>query len=195
MSRSGIDGSGEDAIAYGWFMLLVFLILGAFSYLCITALYNGILAPANADISAGMTSEQTKNALAFNRDIAMYMPVFMLLGAFVWAMVRGIGGSGATYQSFYTGWVIFILCCITGMLMAFAGGMLIDRLYGTLDDQGYIQGDKISAEWATAQGDTMWWFINLFYFLCYMVPCLGGAVFIQGIAKRTTGSQYMRSGY
>jgi len=184
--------SNDDAVAYGWFMLLVFLILGAFSYLCVITLYNGIITPANADIASGMTSEQTKNALFFNRDIAMYMPVFMLIGAFIWAMVRGIGGSGATYQSFYTGWVIFILCCIVGFLMSFAGGMLIDRLYTNLDDQGYIQGPKISTEWATAQGETMWWFINLFYFLCYMVPCLGGAVFFQGIAKRTSGSQYIR---
>lgn len=182
----------EDAVSYGWFMLLVFLILGAFSYFCIIALYNGVIAPANDDITEGLMSKQTKDALTFNRDLAMYLPVFMLIGAFVWAMVRGIGGSGATYQSFYTGYVIFVMCCIVGFLMAFAGGMLIDRLYITLDDQGYIQGDKIPESWGDIQGETMFWFINAFYFLCYMVPMLGGGVYIQGIAKRTSGSQYLR---
>jgi hypothetical protein len=76
--------------------------------------------------------------------------------------------------------------------MAFAGGMLIDRLYMTLDEEGYIHGDKLSAKWGNIQEDTMFWFINAFYFLCYMVPFLGGGVFVQSIAKRTSGSQYIR---
>lgn len=186
--------ANEDAVSYGWFMLLVFLVLGAFSYLCVIALYNGVIGVANVNIGDGLTSEQTKNALSFNRDIAMYMPVFMLLGAFIWAMVRGIGGSGATYQSFYTGWVIFITCCMVAFLMSFAGGMLIDRLYSTLDEQGYTTGGAhMMAKWGTIQDNTIWWFMNLYYFLCYMVPCIGGAVFFQGIAKRTSGSQYIRA--
>lgn len=185
--------ANEDAVAYGWFMLIVFLILGAMSYFCIVALYNGVIGgPANQEITDGTMSKQTKDALTFNRDLAMYLPVFMLVGAFIWAMVRGIGGSGATYQSFYTGWVVFVMCCMVGFLMAFCGGMLIDSLYSNLDEQGYIQGAKIPSSWGTIQGDTMFWFINAFYFLCYMVPMLGGGVFVQGIAKRTTGSQYIR---
>ena len=189
-ARMGFDN--EEAVSYGWLMLLVFLILGAFSYFCVIALYNGVIEIANDDITAGLTSDQTKQAMAFNRELCMYMPVFMIIGAFVWAMVRGIGGSGATYQSFYTGWVIFFVCCITGFLMAFSGGMLIDRLYQSLDEAGYIQGAHISTDWADAQGATAFWFINLFYFMCYMIPVLGGAVFIQGIAKRTSGNQYIR---
>lgn len=183
----------DSGISYGWFMLLCFLVLGAFTYLCIVALYNGVIGVANTDITAGATSQQTKNAMSFNRDVAMYLPVVMIIGAFVWSAVRGIGGSGATYQSFYTGYVVLIICCITAFIMAFAGGMLIDRLYTNLDSLGYIQGSAIPADWGIVQGNTMWWFINLFYFLCYMVPFLGLAVFFQSIAKRTSGSQYIRA--
>lgn len=183
----------DDAIAYGWIMILIFLILGSFTYLCVIMLYNGVITQENIDISAGLTSEQTKQATSFNRDMAMYMPVFMLIGAFVWSMVRGIGGSGATYQSFYTGFVIFLLCCIVGFLMSYSGGMLIDRLYMNLDNIGYINNaTHMTAEWAAAQNNTIWTFINLYYFICYMVPVMGGAVYFQGIAKRTGGNVYIR---
>lgn len=184
--------ANDDAVAYGWFMILGFLILGAFSYFCMIAIYNVVIEKENDQISDGKSSEATKNALAFNRDIALYLPVFMLVGVFVWAMVRGIGGSGATYQTFYFGYTILILCCFVSFLMAFAGGIFIDNLYTALNERSLIGSPGLSSEWANVQVPHLYTLMNMFYGLCYIIPFLGLAVFFQSIARRTSGSQYVR---
>jgi hypothetical protein len=187
----GIDGSGSDAVSYGFFMIGVFLVMGALSYFCIMAIYNVVIEKENVEIVEGHSSEATKNALAFNRDMAMYTPVFMLLGVFIWAMVRGIGGSGATFQTFYFGYVILILCCFISFIMAFSGGMFIDKFYTALDEKGLIGAPGITGDWATSQESNIM-FMNMYYGLCYIVPFIGLAVYFQSIAKRTSGSQYIR---
>lgn len=184
----------ESAVSYGWFMIGVFLIMGALSYFCVMAIYNVVIEKENVEITAGHSSEATKSALAFNRDMAMYLPVFMLIGVFIWAMVRGIGGSGATFQVYYFGYVVLLLCCFTSFVMAFSGGMFIDRLYSELDGKGLIGPPGISGDWATAQEYNIT-FMNMYYGLCYIVPFIGLAVYFQSIAKRTSGSQYIRTGY
>ncbi len=182
----------EDAVSYGWFMIGAFLILGALSYFCTMAIYNVVIEKENVEITAGHSSEATKNALAFNRDMAMYMPVFMLIGVFIWAMVRGIGGSGATFQTFYFGYVILFLCCFISFVMAFAGGAFMDKLYTALDEREMIGEPGLSEVWANAQESHIFTIMNMFYGLCYIVPFIGLAVFFQSIAKRTSGSQYIR---
>lgn len=183
--------ANEDAVAYGWFMIGAFLILGALSYFCIMAIYNVVIEKENTFIATNATSEATKDALAFNRDMGMYMPVFMLIGVFIWAMVRGIGGSGATFQTFYFGYVVLFLCCFISFIMAFAGGTFIDRFYSAMDEKGYIGAPGLDAKWATAQ-ESVFTFMNMYYGLCYIVPFIGLAMFFQSIAKRTSGSQYIR---
>lgn len=193
----GIDGSGSDGIAFGWFMVLVFLLLGAGTYLCLTVLYNGILDVSNDRILNNQTSEQTKNAMSFNRDICMYLPVLMLIGAFIWSMARGVGGSGVTFGAFYTGWIILVLCCVTGFLMAFTGGMIIDSLTTGSTGDTLLTDAKvpIPTAWRNAQDSTMWFFVNTYFFVCYMVPVLGVAVFFKSNVRETSGSQYYRTGY
>lgn len=187
----GIDGSGTDGISYGWYMIGAFLILGALSYFCIMAIYNVVIEKENTQIALGESSEATKNALAFNRDMGMYMPVFMLIGVFIWAMVRSIGGSGATYQVFYFGYIILFLCCFISFIMSFAGGLFIDKMYNAFDERGLIGEPGLNAEWATSQS-FIYQFMNMYYGLCYIVPFIGLAVYFQSIAKRTSGSQYVR---
>ena len=194
-NQMGIDGSGHDAIAYGWFMILVFLILGSITYLSMVYIDNAVMGQANKYIAEGKLSSQTVNAINFNRSLGMYLPVFMLLGAFVWSMIRGVGGrgdyaGGATYQAFYTGWVILVMCCMVGFMMSFLGGFLLDSLYTNLDKANLIQGTMISAEWNQVQQDTMWGYINFYYGLCYIVPCIGAVVFFQAIVRKTQGSRY-----
>lgn len=178
-------------------MLLVFLILSAITYLSVIYFYNSVMTVENKYIVEGKSSSQTVNAINFNRSMGMYLPVFMLLGAFVWAMIRGVGGrgdfsGGATYQAFYTGWVIFVLCCMVGFMMSFLGGLLLDTLYTNLDKANMIQGTMISAAWNAAQDSQMWWFINAYFFLCYAVPCIGAVVYFQAIVRKTQGSRYIQ---
>jgi hypothetical protein len=184
--------ANEDAIAYGWFMIGAFIILGAFTYFVSMAIYNVVIVKENVMITANQSSKATKDALAFNRDMGMYLPVFMLIGVFIWAMVRGIGGSGATFQTFYFGYVILFLSCFIAFMMSFAGGVFIDKLYTALDDKGYIGSPGLSAPWANAQMPGLITLMNIYYGLCYITPFIGLAVYFQSIAKRTSGSQYVR---
>lgn len=184
--------ANDDAVAYGWFMIGAFLIFGAFTYFCTMAVYNVVIEKENTFIAANATSKSTKEALSFNRDMGLYLPVFMLIGVFIWAMVRGIGGSGATFQTFYFGFVVLFLCCFVAFLMSFAGGLFIDRLYSGLDARNLIGSPGLSADWAAAQASSIYTMMNLYYGLCYITPFIGLAVFFQSIAKRTSGSQYIR---
>lgn len=185
--------ANEDGIAYGWLMVCLFLLLGAMSWMAMTYTMNETIDIANDNIAKSKMSQQTKNTMNVARDIAMYLPVFMLIGVFIWSLLRGIGGSGATYQGFYTGWVIFFLCCLVGFYMAFLGGLMIDSLYTELDNRGYIGStEHMSAEWSNIQDGTMWWFINSYYFLCCLVSVIGGFVFFQSIVRSTFGNRYIR---
>jgi len=97
----------------------------------------------------------------------------------------------ATFQIFGTGFVLMIVCITLGILMAYAGGTLIDRL--TMGDTGDIllNNSHVSPDFQKAQQGTMWWFVNLYYFICYALPVLGIVIFIQSILPKTSGDRYL----
>ena len=184
----------ESGIAYGWIMLLTFIFIAAMIYLAIGGVENQFLDPMNKMINKGTISSQTQKAIEWNRTMTMALPVLALIGAFVWSVIRGVGGrgdsyGGATYQSFFSGYTMLILCCLVGFIMSFVGGIFIDTLYTSLDKQGLIQGDWMSADWKEVQSDTMWWPINFYYGLCAFVPLLGLFLFVQAIVRKTYGSR------
>jgi hypothetical protein len=190
----------SEAIAYGWFMILVFIFLGALMVVAFIVVENRVLDVANQDVIKGKMSQQTASAIEFNKQMGMYLPVLILIGVFVWSMIRGIGGrgdfgGGATFEAFYVGWIILLVCCLTGFMMSFLGGMIIDQFYTALDAANMIQGTMVSAEWNLAQENTMWTFINAYYFLCYLTPILGVIVYFKGIVKKTQGNRYIQGGY
>lgn len=94
-----------------------------------------------------------------------------------------------SFQVFGTGFMLMIICIAIGILMSFAGGTLIDIM--TMGDTGdlFINNSGVSADFQTAQNGTIFWFINLYYFLCYAIPLLGIAIFIQSILPKTTGDR------
>jgi len=79
--------------------------------------------------------------------------------------------------------------------MSFLGGYLIDTLYTELDKANMIQGTMITPEWNQAQQSTMFGFVNLYFGLCYITPCIGAVVFFQAIVRKTQGSRYTQGGY
>ena len=88
----------EEAVAYWWFVSVIFLVLAAFIYLVYIGVINAVIAgPAgddsvgiNHDIKEGKLSEQGKRAAQFNIDFATNIPLFVLLGLFVGAVARAI---------------------------------------------------------------------------------------------------------
>jgi hypothetical protein len=184
----------EPAIAYGWIMLLTFLFIAVMIYLAIGSVENQFLDPINTMINKGTISTQTKNAIEWQRNMTMTLPVLALIGAFVWSVIRGVGGrgdsyGGATYQSFHSGYTMLVLCCLVGFIMSFVGGVFIDTLYTGLDKRGLIQGDDMPEDWKIVQADTMWWPINGYFTLCFLTPLLGLFLFIQSIVRKTYGNR------
>lgn len=95
------------------------------------------------------------------------------------------------FQIFGTGFVLMIVCISVGVLMSFAGGTIIDML--TMGNTGELltNSSHMTQSWKDTQNNTMWWFINLYYFCCYAIPLLGIAIFIQSILPKTTGDRYI----
>lgn len=94
-----------------------------------------------------------------------------------------------SFQVFGTGFILMIICITLGILMSFAGGTLIDMLTMGKTGQILTNNSHISADFQKSQLGTMFWFINLYYFLCYAIPILGVAIFIQSILPRTSGDR------
>jgi hypothetical protein len=94
-----------------------------------------------------------------------------------------------SFQVFGTGFVLMILCIAIGILMSFAGGTLIDTMTTGETGEMFVNNSGVSPAFQEAQDGTIFWFINLYYFLCYAIPMLGVAIFIQSILPRTTGDR------
>lgn len=81
----------DDAIAYGWVTIVLFLIIGSGVFLAAVVGVQSELSPLiNKDIADGKITQQQKNAIQFNRDMSDAIPIWMLLGAFVFVIVRSI---------------------------------------------------------------------------------------------------------
>ena len=94
-----------------------------------------------------------------------------------------------SFQVFGTGFILMIVCITLGILMSFGGGTLIDLM--TMGETGQIllNNSGVSSDFRAAQVGTMFWFINLYYFMCYAIPLLGIVIFIQSILPKTSGDR------
>ena len=96
MTYSPVDN--EEAIAYGWFAMAIFLAIAAFIYAVYIGVINSMISGPNNDnsvginhdIASGKLSKQGRNAAQFNIDFAMNIPLFVLIGAFIWSVNRAI---------------------------------------------------------------------------------------------------------
>lgn len=94
-------------------------------------------------------------------------------------------------QIFGAGFIIMMFCITSSILLAFVGGTVIDTLTMGSTGETLLNNSGVAPEWKTAQYNTMWIFINIYYFICYCLPVLGIAIFIQSMLPKTTGDRYV----
>jgi len=80
----------EEAIAYAFFMIVTLLILGAATWMAMSYGFNLIMTPVNAQIAEGTMSTQTAAPIAFGMQILAAVPVFLLVGVFIWAILASV---------------------------------------------------------------------------------------------------------
>jgi hypothetical protein len=81
----------DDGIAYGWAAIMIVLLISAAYYLAMLAVENQTIEPINKDITSGRMSQQTRNALQYQRDWLEYgFVVMVILSALVFGVVRAI---------------------------------------------------------------------------------------------------------
>lgn len=81
----------EIGLAYGYMMILLFLIAGVMIWLCWSVIFNMFLETAiNPSIISGEVSKQTAAATAFNVNVLRYAPPIILLFAFLFGVNRAI---------------------------------------------------------------------------------------------------------
>jgi hypothetical protein len=81
----------DDALAYGYMMILLYLIAGVMIWLCWSVVFNMFLGAAiNPSIVSGTVSVQTAQATAFNVNVLRYAPPIILMFGFMYGVNRAI---------------------------------------------------------------------------------------------------------
>ena len=91
----------------------------------------------------------------------------------------------AEFGTFYFGFLAFVICCLVGLVMSWIGGGLIDTLHETGKD---LPGSD--SDFANDTQGQVYWAMNLYYFLMYVIPVIGAVIFGQSILKRVRQSRY-----
>ena len=81
----------DDAVAYGWFLITVFVITSALLSIILTPLCNQMTEQFNDDVADGMISEQTRSAYNYSLGFVRYGILgFSLIGALLYGVTRAI---------------------------------------------------------------------------------------------------------
>lgn len=80
----------EDGIAYGWVVICITVVLGALLYLAFMQPVNGIIDVTNKEISDGMITQQSENAISFNVAMFSGIPIILLVGLLLYGVIRAI---------------------------------------------------------------------------------------------------------
>lgn len=184
-----IQKSDDTGLAYGYMMIMLYFGMAVAIWVSWTAVYDSFLGTIiNPYIVQGLVSLQTSNVTAWNVNFIRFaVPIFLLFGfvfAINWSIYKS-GGGMATFSTFWWGFLTFIIFCVGGLVMGFWGGYLLDTVVEESNHLPY-QNTPMAA---TMQTDINW-FINLFYFICYLIPVIGAVIFGQSIVKRVRMSTY-----
>ena len=179
----------EAGLAYGWMMLCLYFGMAALIWVTWTYAYDSFLGIIiNPYITAGDVSLQTAHATEWNVNFMRYaVPIILLFGfvfAVNWAIYKS-GGGMATFSTFWWGFLAFCICCVTGLILSFLGGYFIEILH-----EQAITLPGHDSDFAVQTQGNVYWYINLFYFVCYCIPILGAVIFGQSVVKRVRVSGY-----
>ena len=103
-----------------------------------------------------------------------------------------------SFQQFVIGFSLFLVAILTGILMSWVGGQILDGIYANNLNGVPLVPDSVIAYAASpiytgmenANIGTAGYFVNLFYLLCYLLPCLGAALFYQSLVKYQSAEYY-----
>lgn len=180
----------DDGLAYGLIMIVLYFGAAVLIWMGWAAVVDNLLAVMiNPYIAAGDVSLQTAHATAWSVNFLRYcVPVILIFGLVFsvnWAIYK-TGGGAATFNTFWWGFLAFLIFTIAGIVMAFYGGYFLDTMtndvVSRLPNPDPAMTDQMQAD--------IYWFINLFYLVCDFMPVLGGAIWGQSIVKRVRVSQY-----
>lgn len=81
----------EDAVAYGFIYLVLFLFIGGLIWVAVAPIVNIASGIMNEDVANHEVSEQTMQAVNFNKMFFEFgILLFMVVSAFVYAIVRAL---------------------------------------------------------------------------------------------------------
>lgn len=88
----------EDAVAHGWYVITIFLLIAAIIYGVMIMVVNNLIAGPegdnavgfNADVSSGKLSRQAVGAASFNVTMLTNAPLFAIIAALCYAAYRAI---------------------------------------------------------------------------------------------------------
>mgnify|MGYP001159299576 FL=1 len=90
-----------------------------------------------------------------------------------------------SFSAVWQGFIIMIVTIAVGVMMSFAGGTILDTLVDGFTIAGVYD---VPAEWD--QSGTINLAINLYYFLMYVIPLLGVAIFVVTLHQRKRYDRY-----
>lgn len=90
-----------------------------------------------------------------------------------------------SFSAVWQGFIIMIVTIVIGVMMSLAGGTILDGLVDGFTMAGVYD---VPAEWD--QSGTINLVINLYYFLMYVIPLLGVAIFLVTIHQRKRYDRY-----
>jgi hypothetical protein len=82
--------TNDNGIAYIWFMLVVLLIVGAIMWMALSGVFNQFIGIFNGQIADGTVSEQTKQAVNFNMLAMGSVPIFLIVGTFIYSIMAAV---------------------------------------------------------------------------------------------------------
>ena len=101
-----------------------------------------------------------------------------------------------SFQSFLTGFVLFIAAITVGIVMSWCVGGILDGFYSNELNGQPLVSDSLLEYAASPVYDDMaglgvvTYYVNLFYALCYFLPLMGAIMFYQSIFRDASQETY-----